>query len=669
MSEPPGRTTSRLAPAPAWTVLTDAPLRGLGLAREAGTILVWDEADGIYLLDTGGRHRSVSRAPSRVLAGAISDDGSLVALLGEGSRLWLLGPDFQMTVDRQGPPEASTLAIDPHGRYVAVASKLGLTQIYNRHGRPAGRFETRQPLAHLCFVPDRPLLLGAAAYGTLAAVALAATGNLGRLQAEVLWQESLMSNVGRLATSGDGGLVLASCFTHGVQRYDLRGQNEGSYHLGGSAAFAVPDFAGRTIGVATLEGELAVLSPGGNVRWKTGLIRPAIALETDPLGRFLIYGHATGEVVRLDLDGAERPAPASGTAAEPSRPGPSRSGSLRKPDWTAEAVATEDQAETAVLTVLDDPPRIGLISATNRLRIFTAGGRDLGKAPEILGVGRIARTAPGWIAAATDRQIVLYDARRNSAQRIDLSLVEITHLAIHPDSFGLAIVQERDRLGRATPAGRWIWKRSLKSPAEDLAIGPDGVLALTDRRRPARSPGRLRRDHRRLPLRALRAPAPDRGPRSLARSRRLVDPGTTRPGAPRPRPRGAGRLGIALALGRLATPSPGDHRPGRRPRWPHPGLRRRGESAREGAGLDRVEGPVRSHALGRGLARRTPGGPPDLLRPRRPREVAGRRRRPARPARRRPDRRRRHHRALAGLVFRRRGRRMIRENRGRYVPG
>ncbi len=479
MSEAPARTTSRLAPAPAWTVLTDAPLRGLGLAREAGTILVWDEADGLYLLDTGGRHRSVSRAPGRVLAGAISDDGSLVALLGEGSRLWLLGPDFQMTVDRQGPPEASSLAIDPHGRYVAVASKLGLTQIYNRHGRPAGRFETRQPLAHVCFIPDRPFLLGAAAYGTLAGVALSAAGTLGRLEAQVLWQESLMSNVGRLATSGDGGLILASCFTHGVQRYDLRGQNEGSYHLGGSAAFAVPDFAGRTIGVATLEGELAVLSPGGNVRWKTGLIRPAIALETDPLGRFLIYGHATGEVVRLDLDGAERTATATATAPEAGRPGLQRSGSLRKPDWTSEAVASEDQAETAVLTVLDDPPRIGLISATNRLRIFTAEGRDLGKAPEIIGVGRIARTAPGWIAAATDRQIVLYDARRSSAQRVDLSLVEITHLEVHPDSFGLAIVQERDRLGRATPAGRWIWKRTQKSPVEDLAIGPDGVLAVT----------------------------------------------------------------------------------------------------------------------------------------------------------------------------------------------
>jgi hypothetical protein len=89
------------------------------------------------------------------------------------------------------------------------------------------------------------------------------------------------------------------------------------------------------------------------------------------------------------------------------------------------------------------------------------------------------RTAPGWIASASDRQIVLYDARRNAATRLDVSLVEVTHLAIRPDSFGLAIVQERDRVGRLTPAARWVWKKELRSPVEDVAIGPDGYSALT----------------------------------------------------------------------------------------------------------------------------------------------------------------------------------------------
>jgi hypothetical protein len=477
MPERTVRQQSRLDPAPAWTVLTEAPLKGLSLAREAGRILAWDEGEQLYLLDQRGEHQSVAQAPGKVLAGAISDDGALIALLGEGSRLWLLGADFEIVADRQAPPESWSLTVDPHGRYVAVASKLSLTQFYNRFGRPAGRFETIQALAHLAFVPARPFLLGAAAFGMLIGVVLKATSG-GRLETSIPWEEKLSSNIGQLATSGDGGLVLVSCFTHGVQRFDMRGHNDGAYHLGGTASHAVPDFAGRLIAVATRESELAVLSPAGNVRWRTGLPRPAIALATDALGRYIIYGQATGEVVRLDLyGGSDRP-----TAQAPTRVASGRragAGSIRPPAWAVPVASTDEQAESAVLAVLDDPPRIGLLTNTNRLQVFTTEGKNLGQAPDVLGVGRFLRTAPGWIAAATDRSVVCYDARRNTTQRVDLSLVEITHLAIRPDSFGLAIVQERDRVGRATLAGRWVWKSELKSAVEDLAIGPEGFAALT----------------------------------------------------------------------------------------------------------------------------------------------------------------------------------------------
>ena len=486
MPEMTGRSPSRLEPSPAWTVLTDSPLKGLALAREAATILAWDEGDQTYLLDTSGRHRSVSRSPGKILDAAISDDGRLIALLVEGSRLLWLSGDLEPLADRTAPPDAQALAVDPHGRYVLVATRMSVNHFYTRHGRPAGKFTTRQALAHLAFVPDRPFLLAAAPFGSLLGVELR-SGSSGRLAADVAWDEAVLSNVGRLTTSGDGGVILASCYTHGVQRYDLRGRNEGAYHLGGTAAHAVPDFAGRVIAVATLEGELVILSPGGQIRWRTGLPRPAIALEIDPLGRFVIYGQATGEVVRIDLEASSRPAAASGpnrgAVVEPSAAtgagpgGPSRS--IRRPDWTMPVVSSDDQAETAVLAVLDDPPRIGLMSRTNRLQVFTADGRKLGVAPEIQGIGRILRTAPGWIAAATDRQVVLLDARRNSTTRLDVSLVEVTHLAIRIDSFGLAIVQERDRAGRVTPAGRWIWKKELNSPVEDLAIGPDGYAAMT----------------------------------------------------------------------------------------------------------------------------------------------------------------------------------------------
>jgi hypothetical protein len=487
MSEVSGRPSTRLEPEAAWTLVTDSPLKGLALAREAGTILVWDEGNQLYLFDRDGESHSMSRVPSKILTGTISDDGSLIALLVETDEagLLLLDADFNVQHERAAPSEPTCMAVDPHGRYLAIGTRLNALHFINRFGRPAGRLETMEPLSHLCYVPDRPLLLGAAAFGMLVGIAIAPGRPEGKLGAEILWQDRLMSNVGRLAINGDGAMILASCFTLGVQRFDLRGRNEGSYHLGGTVSQAIPDFPGRTIAASTLEGDLAVMNAAGNVRWRTRLARPIVALEIDPLGRYVIYGHATGELGRLDLfrsETAKRRPPAraarppSHGAHEPARPG---TGSVRNPEWVIKVVESEQQAETAVLAACDDPPRIALFTSPHRLQLFDMTGVRLDQGPDMSGVGRILRTAPGWLAAATDRQIVLWDLRRNEKQRIDVSLLELTHLAIKPDEFGLALVQERDRVGRLTSSSRWVWKHELTAPVEDLAIGKGGLTAVT----------------------------------------------------------------------------------------------------------------------------------------------------------------------------------------------
>ena len=512
MSTTPVRPGSRIDPQVAWSVVTDAPLKGMALAREAGAVFAWDEADQLYRVDARGEFQSVARAPGRVLAATISDDGSVVGLLGEGSRLWLMDGDFNLTHDRAGVAEPLSIAVDPHGRYLAVGSRLNLVQFYTVHGKQAGRVETRQPLSSLLFVPNQPYLVGIGTYGSIAGIELFARGATGHLDGETAWYEALMSGVGRLATTGDGSMILVSCFTHGVQRHNLEGKSEGAYHLGGSACQAVPDFAGRIIAVATSEGELAVLSGTGNVRWRSTLPTPALVLETDALGRYIVHGRATGEIVRLDLQPGSAPGGApsrpstAAPAGTPARPTPQARGSatVRAPAWAVDLVAHEDQAEFAVLAVADDPPRVGVLTARNRLEIFAADGRRLGQSPEVDGVGRIIRTSPGWMAAATDRRIVACDLRANTAQRVDLALTEITHLAIRPDTYGLGIVQERDRIGRATLAGRWVWKAELDSPVEDLAIDADGTTAATT------EDGRLRVfDPGGAPLAGFRGPASD----------------------------------------------------------------------------------------------------------------------------------------------------------------
>lgn len=486
MSNAAGRSSSRIDPETAWTVVTDSPLKGLALAREAGTILAWDEGNQLYLFDLRGDSLSYSRVPGRIVSGAISDEGGLIALLVEHDQteLLLLDADFSVEQQKPAPTEAAFVTIDPHGRYVAVGTRHPVLHLISRYGRPAGRLETIDAISHFCFIPDRALAIAAAAFGMLAGVALDASRG-GRIETEILWQERLMSTVGRLTVSGDGGMVLASCFTLGIQRFDLRGRNEGSYHLGGTVSHAVPDFPGRSIAAATLEGELAVMNSGGNVRWRTTLPRPVVALEMDPLGRYVIYGHATGEIVRLDLFGGEpgraRSRPGRRSAV-PEAAGPAArtsTGGVREPNWVVPAVDTDQQAHTAILAVVEDPPMIALFASPHRLQLFDTTGQKRAQAPDLAGVGRLLRTAPGWLAAATDRQILLYDLKRNNARRLDVSLVELTHLVIRPDDFGLVLVQERDRIGRLAVSGRWVWKQELRSPVEELAIGPYGFVGVT----------------------------------------------------------------------------------------------------------------------------------------------------------------------------------------------
>ncbi len=168
MSEGP-RRTARLEPATAWTSVTDAPLAGLSLAREAGSLLAWDEGRNLYLLGADGTRFLAERAPAPIVSAAISDDGTLVALLLGGPRLMLLDREFGPVSDRPAPSGAASLDVDSHGRFVAIGTKSSQTAFFTRHGRPAGQVDTRQPLAHLRFVPADSLLVGASGYGSLLA--------------------------------------------------------------------------------------------------------------------------------------------------------------------------------------------------------------------------------------------------------------------------------------------------------------------------------------------------------------------------------------------------------------------------------------------------------------------------------------------------------------------
>ena len=63
-------------------------------------------------------------------------------MLGHEGQLWLLDADLGVVTERKAPPDPLALAVDPHGRYVLVSSRMSVNYFFNRYGKSAGRLET-----------------------------------------------------------------------------------------------------------------------------------------------------------------------------------------------------------------------------------------------------------------------------------------------------------------------------------------------------------------------------------------------------------------------------------------------------------------------------------------------------------------------------------------------
>ena len=278
-------------------------------------------------------------------------------------------------------------------------------------------------------------------------------------------------------------MILASCYTLGIQRFDLRGRNEGSYHLGGTVSHAVPDFPGRTIATATLEGELAVINSGGNVRWRTELPRPVVALEVDPLGRYMIYGHSTGEIVRLDLFGGKQGRPASGAAPRPAaasgQTSGSAAGSVRSPDWLIPVVETEQQAETAVLDRRRRPSRNRPVHQPASPSALRHQGQET-RAGARLAAASAGSSAPPR-AGSPPPPTVRSSSATSGATRSPGSTSAWCSSLIWPSS-------------PTTSASRWS-RNAIASAGSPPPADGSGSTSCVSRRRPGRRPPGIRGNH------------------------------------------------------------------------------------------------------------------------------------------------------------------------------
>jgi hypothetical protein len=220
----------------------------------------------------------------------------------------------------------------------------------------------------------------------------------------------------------------------------------------------------------------------------------------DAAGQFLVYGLPSGEFTVLDLvasEGASRPTQAPQAAAPSASQAPPAAISLpgathapaakshaptrqlRSPTWQVAAFDSPAQAETAVLTLLEDPPRVVVFSSRKRVEVFDDRASWIHTSDTISGVGRYLESDTATVVAVTDREVLLYDPATNNSSRWQQRLVEVSHVRIDSAAGELVIIEEGDRLSRFDLRGRRRWVKNIGCLVEGLALGPDRTSAIT----------------------------------------------------------------------------------------------------------------------------------------------------------------------------------------------
>ncbi|HZV07232.1 MAG TPA: PQQ-binding-like beta-propeller repeat protein [Gemmataceae bacterium] len=276
-----------------WSQTIPNPLRGLCLARERETVLVWDGQEGLFLFNHAGMIQARRPFPSPIAAAGCAEDGSAYAIGGSQTPMvcWL-APDLALRWQHPLPQRATAVAVEPLGQFVAVADAGCTLRLMDARGRTLWQATTPRALHHLAFVPEKPILVGAADFGLV--VCFGAKG-------ECLWRDGLVAHVGSLAVSGEGSSVLLACFSDGLYRYSTGGPKPQRIPLEPACRLASLSYSGDTLLTVDRQDCASMRDSKGDLRDRLSLDSPAVSLRLGALADYAIVGLASGVIRRFDL--------------------------------------------------------------------------------------------------------------------------------------------------------------------------------------------------------------------------------------------------------------------------------------------------------------------------------------------------------------------------------
>jgi hypothetical protein len=280
---------------PLWSQQTEAPLRGLVLARERNWALAWDAANWLHLFNAKGERQAQFHMSGPITTAACADDGMSFAVLSAEGQVSLLAPDLMPRWERLLPPGLA-LALASLGEFVAVADAAGSLHLLTADGKPTWKTTLPRPFRHLAFVPERPLLVGCADFGMVGCV-----DAMGAL----VWRDGLVAHTGSLACSAEGKSIAVACYSDGLWCYNADSHKRQLAALA-PCRLAALSYAGDLILTAGLERTVRLFDGDGHYLTSRAVDGTPVAVALTPLGDMVWLALAEGKIMALQVVSRQR---------------------------------------------------------------------------------------------------------------------------------------------------------------------------------------------------------------------------------------------------------------------------------------------------------------------------------------------------------------------------
>ena len=480
-----------------WRLQLDHPISQISLARETGDILAWDEQGCISLINRAGKLNESIRSRHGFLDAVISDNGQRVCAISKKGILYWLTRNLQLDMKFSVDSQPVAIALSPHGEYTLVSFHQNNPVVYDVRGKRVDQFDTTQSLEFMEFVSDAPHVITASNTGWLAKYAI---------PGPAIWEKAIADPIDDLSITGNGDTLFLATGSGGLQRYSGNGKFEGNYNFNGSVTHTSCSYQGDYIVVLEHDTNLALINRNGQILWNGQMTNPVTDQVIDALGKTIIVALVSGELVcfsTLDSDNSDTtdktearqtplsqdPIPGSDTLHD------RLPGFSRKPSWRLDISEVSRNIRGAIFHIQEQPfsvsgfirDRLYVFQIRERKNTIPAvpehpspeSNRHWHRSEPIPGSGKLISGAPGIVAAATDRRVIIYTQRSNEFQLLDQAFAQISHLVCMQHPRVIVVIETGDQVSGISLYGKRLWIFHTEHNIHEVATGMQGHIGVT----------------------------------------------------------------------------------------------------------------------------------------------------------------------------------------------